>query len=251
MEDSTGKKRIIVGHSIGADGFMHFIYEDEIVGRGDRPRQSGRRSGRRKARLGSRAGSRAPSRATKPSPSRPKAPGSDADAPATQARAASTMPERRPRTHQPLPASSPPMWSCPRCGILVKPHNIPTHILGVHEGVTPSVRRRGKQPARPTARCEICNATVSTKNLPKHLWKVHGATSPQSRPKPRPARRAQSQSAGRHRSASPRIQRVSLDAIADEDVRDATRHTGFPARERGRYGSHPLHDEFSDEGDAW
>lgn len=31
---------------------------------------------------------------------------------------------------------------------------------------------------------------------------------------------------------------------------DATRNIGFPVREHGPYGSHPMHDDFDDESDA-
>jgi hypothetical protein len=37
------------------------------------------------------------------------------------------------------------------------------------------------------------------------------------------------------------------ESIADEDVREAHRNMGFPARETGRYGSHALHDQYDDE----
>lgn len=98
--------------------------------------------------------------------------------------------------------------------------------------------------------CAECSAKVKPSRMMRHMRKVHHSM-------PRPV----SHNPKRVTNSDPSINtqeltkvlpadHLSKDAFEQSvgiDRRDRTRGYGYPARENGRYGSHPMHDGFDDE----
>jgi hypothetical protein len=62
---------------------------------------------------------------------------------------------------------------------------------------------------------------------------------------------------GKYRHQSPESKRTSYNVSAketfrqaDDEQRDGGKYIGFMRRERGKFGSRPIHDDYSDESDA-
>ena len=96
--------------------------------------------------------------------------------------------------------------------------------------------------------CPRCRVPVCEVNLPRHLRKVHNMAH-------------DSHGSGKRtkmvgsNGAHAQVSRTTASSREDNEVfqqrlerrMDATRDMGYPAREQGRYGSHPAHDAFHDE----
>lgn len=141
---------------------------------------------------------------------------------------------------------------CPQCGQKIRASKLKRHLRKAHTAraeVTGSTTKRSPI----FVSCPKCSCRVLQPNLEKHLRRVHdigwaayaagtdrtgrklaGSGLPQ-----RPKKSVTLARSDHEASASPRYE--------TEDLRDANRLMGFPARENGRYGSHPLHDRFDDE----
>jgi hypothetical protein len=93
--------------------------------------------------------------------------------------------------------------------------------------------------------CKICNARVLNKNVVRHLRKAHS-----DRPGPTPTRQ-KSTGPDPRQTAVPdtEFQNPILHDRLNRAL-DATRDYAHTFRESGRFGSHPAHDDFSDEGQA-
>jgi uncharacterized C2H2 Zn-finger protein len=88
--------------------------------------------------------------------------------------------------------------------------------------------------------CPVCSVSVRNDHLGKHLRKVH--FHPSTKMNNAPAKAGKALAKGRT-SATFEHSRV-------EREQDGSKNIGYLARERGRYGSHPMHDDYSDEGGA-
>ena len=97
-------------------------------------------------------------------------------------------------------------------------------------------------PTRSLIPCPECKQPVRADRLPRHRRKVHS--------------KANTVSCGSIRVAEKKWPTpkatgfVQRDQSRVERSLDATRNIGYPCRESGRYGSHPAHDDFGDEGNA-
>ena len=140
-----------------------------------------------------------------------------------------------------------------------------------------ATKRTGKTKTRSTrsqilksnnqlTKCEICKWDVSTKRLIKHMKKVHGSLATEQRLKNAQkrlntvrAKRRTMPSGGRRAPAHDKTySKGSYDSEAhlvsdthegarSQRMLDQTRLYAHAYRERGRYGSHPIHDGFDDE----
>lgn len=128
-----------------------------------------------------------------------------------------------------------PRVPCTKCGQKVR--KLARHLNRAHGPVTNAAKETSIKTA---TFCPKCSCAVSKSNLEKHLRRVHNLQSPikvilsktTKQPNRTPARNT-------NMSASFSYEK--------EDIREANRMMGFPARENGRFGSHPLHDRFDDE----
>ena len=129
---------------------------------------------------------------------------------------------------------------------------------------------RASRSARPRKSCPVCGVLVG--RLQRHLNRVHNSsTAPAAQQNaPIEALPAQAQRATEavpagpvasttkinktlHRAGSPSTESLrykegaEIEPPAWSNNLDATKNIGYPARESGRYGSHPSHDAFDDE----
>ena len=82
--------------------------------------------------------------------------------------------------------------------------------------------------------CPQCQARVLTSSLSRHLANYHGIGV-----EPRPTTSSNSTVAKGDEDGDPDPER--------DDHLDAAKGWGFLAREDGRYGSYPMHDDYGDE----
>lgn len=101
--------------------------------------------------------------------------------------------------------------------------------------------------------CPYCKASLKAKNFERHVRKAHKRYDTKGwRPDtehPRTGKAAPQSNGSNGRRVVPRQQsmREAFAEVNSIDVRDKTRGYGFPCRENGRYGSHPMHDGFDDD----
>jgi hypothetical protein len=166
--------------------------------------------------------------------------------------------------------SARPRKNCPVCGVLVG--RLQRHLNRVHNPSTapaaqqnapieapPAQAQRTTEavPARPTLNrtsmksCPLCNAQIREDRFQSHV----------SRRCPFRSRKALGPVAAAtakinktlHRAGSPSTESLRYKEGAEIELPawsnnlDATKNIGYPARESGRYGSHPSHDAFDDE----
>jgi cold shock protein len=92
--------------------------------------------------------------------------------------------------------------------------------------------------------CPDCNGLVRADRLARHRTRVHS--------KSKGASHRSKRAAGKEwlTSTSTATGFVERDQSRVERRLDATKDIGYPCRESGKYGSHPAHDDFGDEGNA-
>lgn len=106
---------------------------------------------------------------------------------------------------------------------------------------------------RPMVACPQCRSSVRRDRLDRHLRKVHQSrtgTRPGLQP-PKANAAVVGMGAGTGRALGiPQApnRESSEEERTGRDLQDATRLYGHSYRENGRFGSHPLHDDFGDEG---
>lgn len=143
---------------------------------------------------------------------------------------------RTPLTKKSVPATQPerqmrPQGAAPPRASTPKPRpTTPTH-------VSPT---RSAAPKSELRRCPFCNKMRA--GLEDHVRAKHGAD----------VRGKQVTSTSTAKRTAPNqsvVRRRDDEALNEgwEDLRDATRLMGFPVRDHGGYGSHPIHDGFDDE----
>jgi hypothetical protein len=134
---------------------------------------------------------------------------------------------------------------CPVC--YAKVRKLHRHLEGCHGSeLSPAGvqgKAGGKRLGSSMVLCPQCHAKVRMDRLIKHLRRVHPAPAPtESRTKSSlPARVADIP--------------IETDPVQDDQTRierrlDATRDYAHAYREYGRFGSHPSHDDFGDDGNA-
>ncbi len=100
--------------------------------------------------------------------------------------------------------------------------------------------------------CKICHCQLIHGDLDSHMLHAHPAVfARQPRPVVAPVSSKPTVTHGATRGTvvRPEAQSPEPRSFAD-DGRDGSKHIGHFAREHGRYGSMPMHDDYSDEGDA-
>ncbi len=147
------------------------------------------------------------------------------------------------------PASPQPnnLVVCPRCSCNVREVKLAAHIRKVHPA-RPASTRMSFVAARGTAlkqagrliSCPHCRVGVLAEALAEHRREVH----------PTKQHAVSLETRERTSSNSTTIARRLGERLGNDGPRDATRGTGFAVRERGRFGSHPVHDDYSDESDS-
>jgi hypothetical protein len=88
--------------------------------------------------------------------------------------------------------------------------------------------------------CQVCGVSVRNDHLAKHICKAH--------------QQAQAKRKGAQGKAGKALAKDGTDAAFEhsriEREEDGSKNIGYLARERGRFGSHPMHDDYADEGGA-
>jgi len=135
-------------------------------------------------------------------------------------------PKLKNRSHK-VKEVKPGLNPCPYCGVGVRPDRLEKHIKNVHTGTF----------------CPYCNITIGISSLHEHIRRIH-----------------------RDRDASLNHLVKSKDDVISKPIRplnfndnpvksqrldnnnlDQTKPYAHMFREHGRFGSHPSHDDFSDE----
>lgn len=138
-----------------------------------------------------------------------------------------------------------PEWtSCPYCNIKLK--HLRKHVRRQHpEHADTAVKRpsakRRKSKGPKLVKCEICGAVRVRSLMKAHMKSAHSSGRNRSARKPN-----RNSKGSRRPTTTTRGGPSHPDAIERE--MDATRHLGHVRREGGRFGSHPAHDDYGDEG---
>lgn len=137
--------------------------------------------------------------------------------------------------------------SCPQCGKSVKGVGLAQHQRDKHGFAVASTRasHESKSSTEGWTRCHICN--VRLKNLKRHLRRVHGTSGQiDSRSSGNKAGASTSRRKSRTLDTEKKIQLEALRQSHDEP-RDGSKNWGFIRRENGRFGSHPIFDDYGEE----
>jgi hypothetical protein len=138
--------------------------------------------------------------------------------------------------------------SCPRCAVQVRSDRLEAHVRNVHPAESARPQRVRHSSAPRMTRCPQCAAQVRTDRLEAHVRKVHRTTEA-ARPR---VHQSPTHQHGVRRQGSATLGEFfpsDSDGGRTERQLDSCRdYRGF--RERGRFGSHPSHDDYSDESKA-
>jgi phage FluMu protein Com len=155
------------------------------------------------------------------------------------------------------------MVSCPKCGVSVRDTRLKRHLLKVHKTQQlqpPSTKstkvhqRNDKASAsliRELTTCRECGVQVRADRLKRHMMRVHGvrATDRSSNaPKPGSTKVQAKTSSGCYSQRQADYISEGFRQSNDEPT-DGSKYWGFQSREHGRFGSHPLIDDYSEEAD--
>jgi uncharacterized C2H2 Zn-finger protein len=154
------------------------------------------------------------------------------------------------------------LTNCPRCGVRVGKKNLKKQLRKVHGDISPRpaaspsiVNLPGVAVGKTMIQCPHCTSQVRSKNLKKHIFKVHSPKAPASNAttQEKPSRRIRKKIAGKrgrfHHSAKGAGDRTQLESLrqSHDEPYDGSKHWAHMRRERGRFGSHPLFDEYGEE----
>lgn len=160
--------------------------------------------------------------------------------------------------------------TCAKCGAKLSAKNYPKHLREVHglvarENALTSTGTRRPRTRRPVpsrrrlVKCPYCSANVREDRLEKHKRKVHRARLAGSQPTSSRTRRTRGRIASRTArpkrrpgSGSSRLSqsdRNKLESLwqSHDEPRDGSKGWGHMRREHGRFGSHPLFDDYGEE----
>ena len=160
------------------------------------------------------------------------------------------QPQKQTHTTLPVPALIP----CPYCNASVLPKNMAKHLRKTHQVATSgqkpgvplkkpaSIRVPAQDPHLPY--CPKCKRRIPRDKLQAHLRKEHGIWV--KRNQRNTYRTLTARSKPSRESTGDRLSRQGLAQSSDEPF-DGGKHWGYITRENGRFGSTPLHDDYSEE----
>lgn len=145
--------------------------------------------------------------------------------------------------------------ACPECGKEVGKDSLVKHVRKSHGHE--KARQHGLTPPKPTevVRCRrpYCKAELKADEMAEHLRVVHGIVRV-AQPVPKNTTSPKSEAPSEKKRQSNPVRQSSVIYTNVEkleqayfDRRDGSRGYAHPFREYGRYGSHPIHDDYGDE----
>jgi uncharacterized C2H2 Zn-finger protein len=163
-------------------------------------------------------------------------------------------------------SKGPRLVICPECGVSVARTNLQKHRQKVHNATAARPISVEKVPQREVVigkrtmvQCRLCGASVRKDRLHGHMRKVHGSPGYEEQAAPLAQKTPPQPKGTRHGGAkrqrgtvpsrvsdSDRLQLEALKQSMDEP-RDGSKHWGHMRREHGRFGSHPIFDDYDDE----
>lgn len=136
--------------------------------------------------------------------------------------------------------------SCPRCGILIG--SLHKHIEKFHANETVEESRlKALQKtlteiqSRALIKCPKCSSMIRANRLQKHLEKAHSQ---------RLERNPRTSSQSSSKDQQPSNTKSALESNLQTKKLDGTRDYYAAYRERGQFGSHPSHDDYSEESES-
>jgi hypothetical protein len=137
--------------------------------------------------------------------------------------------------NHPVDEATKRMTVCTECGIKVRLDRLKNHQIKAHSTEQEEKKSTTQKTKNELTTCPDCNVKVRKDRLRRHYNKVHRGD--------KASRQADENQSGKRTSSHIR---EAFNQSFDEP-RDGSKHWGTMRREHGRFGSHPIFDDYGDE----